>query len=199
MDRKSRDIFYGVVLVATLLIAIVGATMAYFSWYASSNEDAVKAHAATISIVYNDGMQVTAQADELIPSSFDVVKKVYQAKIANRTGDSAGNECKDDNDMQVCSVYRFSVKSDMNRDLYAILNTEFNEFTYLVYAVRDVNNGTWMNLGNGNYFMSLAKCDNTNVNTSDDCYRNKDGEKVYNANPKAVNSIFGYKTDNSII
>ena len=76
MDKKSREIFYGVVIVATLIIALVGTTLAYFSYRTSSKDEAVKARAATINIVYNDGSQVTAQADELIPSSFEVVKNV---------------------------------------------------------------------------------------------------------------------------
>ena len=68
-DNKSRDIFYGVVAVATLIVALVGATLAYFSISANSSEGAVNATAAVVSIEYNDGQQVSAQADELIPAT----------------------------------------------------------------------------------------------------------------------------------
>ena len=61
-DSKARDIFYGLEAVATLIVAIIGATLAYFSITASSNEGAINAQAAVVSIEYNDGQQVTAQA-----------------------------------------------------------------------------------------------------------------------------------------
>ena len=73
-DNKSRDIFYGVVAIATLIVAILGATLAYFSITAKSNEGAVNAKADVVSISYNDSQQVSANADKLIPSSLDIVK-----------------------------------------------------------------------------------------------------------------------------
>jgi len=42
-DNKSRDIFYGIVAVATLIVALIGATLAYFSISTSSNEGVVNA------------------------------------------------------------------------------------------------------------------------------------------------------------
>ena len=81
MDKKSRDIFYGVVLVATLIVAIIGTSMAYFTYFASSDDDSIKAHAAAIvNIEYSDGNQVTAQADKLIPASWMLSKK-YTKRI----------------------------------------------------------------------------------------------------------------------
>ena len=77
-DGKTKDIFFGIVAIATLIVAIIGATLAYFSITASSNEGAVNATAATVSINYNDGQQVTAQAKNLIPATPEVVKKVYE-------------------------------------------------------------------------------------------------------------------------
>ena len=191
MDKKSKDIFYGVVIVATLIIAIIGTTMAYFSYRTSSGDEAVKAHAADLNIVYSDGAEVTAQADELIPSSFEVVKKVYEKHIAGG-GEPDQNTCIDENDKQVCGVYRFSVKSDTAVDAYALLNTEYNDFTYLVYAVKDVNNNKWLQLNNNTNYLPLAKCSNDNGNNDDDCHYQKNGKKVYNTNPKAINSIYGY-------
>ena len=181
MDKKSRDIFYGVVIVATLIIALVGTTMAYFSYRTSSKDEAIKAHAAELNIVYSDGAQVTAQADELIPSSFEVVKKVYETHIAGGGESSTLNACIDENGKQVCGVYRFSIKSDTTVDAYAFLNTEYNDFTYLVYAVKDVNNNKWLKLNNSDYYLSLAKCSNVNTLNDDDCYIQKDDKKNYSA------------------
>ena len=130
MDKKSRNLFYVVLMIATLIVAIIGATMAYFSYRTGSGDEDIKAHAATINITYKDGDQVTAQADKLIPSSFEVVKKVYEHNIAGDTSGSSTSACIDDKGKEVCSVYRFSIKSDLDRDTYALLNTEHNEFTY---------------------------------------------------------------------
>ena len=42
-NRKGSGIFLGVVSVATLVVAIIGATFAYFSASVSSNEGAISA------------------------------------------------------------------------------------------------------------------------------------------------------------
>lgn len=191
MDKKSRDIFYGTVLVATLIIALVGTTMAYFSYRTGGSDESIKAHSANLNIVYSDGAKVSAQADELIPSSFDVVKKVYEKHIAGGGAPSSGNACIDENNKQVCSVYRFSVKSDIKVDAYAFLNTEYNDFTYLVYAVKDVNNNKWLQLSNNANYLSLAKCSNSNSRSDDDCFTQKNDKKVYNK----INSIYGYSNN----
>ena len=190
MDKKSKNIFYGVIMVATLIIAIVGATLAYFSYRTSSSDEAIKAHSATLNIVYKDGEQVTAQADELIPASFEVVKAIYESHVVGG-GSASSNKCVDDNNKQVCSVYRFSVTSDYDRDVYALLKTELNEMTYLVYAVRDVSNNTWLKLDKNDYYIPLAKCEGN-------CYTVNGEEKTYSTNPKATNSIFGYNNDASL-
>lgn len=208
MDKKSREIFYGVVIIATLIIAIVGTTLAYFTYFTSSEDEAVKAHAAMVDIEYSDGNQVTAQADELIPSSLDVVKKVYEKYIADKGTDApTDNACIDSKGRQVCSVYRFSIRSDIAVETYALLNNEYNGFTYLAYAVKDVTNNKWLtmlpNASANNQFVKMYKCSNDNEKSDDDCYKIKNDKKVYNTNPEANNSIFGYgangKLNNQLI
>lgn len=220
---KSRDVFYGIIAIATLIVAIIGATLAYFSITANSAEGVVNATAATVSITYFDGQQVTAQADELIPATLDVVQKAYAEAL--KSADSDGkieeddkNVCIDSNDKQVCSIYRFSINSDTQRTVTAKLNNEHNEFTYLSYAIYDVSNSTWLTLqGTGTEAVlsrPINKCDNTNyveeapaegeekqLDKTDDCYAvNEFNEKIY-TNPEpgvlnsAVNSIFGLTTD----
>jgi len=211
MENKlnARDLFYGIVAVATLIVAIIGATLAYFSITASSREGAVNATAATVSINYNDGQQVSAQADELIPATFDVVQRAYIASqdLFDEDGvieEGDRNVCIDLYDQQVCSIYRFSISSDIVRSVTAKLNNEHNEFNYLSYAVYDVTNEVWLDLeGEGVKSRALYSCDNTNTDkesgeaiTSDDCYTLVGTEKRY-TNPTpgtvntAVNSIFG--------
>lgn len=191
-DNRKRDIFYGVVAVATLIVALVGATLAYFSISAGSAENAVNATAATVSIDYQDGQQVTAQATELIPATLSVVQQAYANSSANFGTENAmkGNICIDSYNKQVCSIYRFSVSSNEARQVSATLNNESNGFTYLSYAVRDVTNGTWLTLDDeGNQFLNLNACDQTTENEVTDCSVTSEGTKTYDT--KASNSIFG--------
>lgn len=195
-DNRGRDIFYGIVAVATLIVAIIGATLAYFSITASSNEGAVNATAAIVSIEYNDGQQVTAQADKLIPATLDVVKQVYEETIANLTTEDYDdhNACLDHNNRQVCSVYRFTIRSDAERTITATLNNEHNGFQYLSYALYDVTNKKWLKLNDeGSEDLALNACDNENENEEDDCYT-LNPSKSYIAD-RAVNSVFGYTLD----
>ena len=201
-DNKGRDIFYGVVAIATLIVAIVGATLAYFSVTASSNEGAVNATAAIVSIEYNDGQQVTAQADQLIPATFEVVQKVYEKEIIESgleaTDEVFANACIDSNSRQVCSAYRFTIRSDAERTITATLNNEHNGFTYLSYALYDVTNKKWLPLteDGSTYDLALTSCSNENEETEDDCFTTN--PKIYSIENKAVNSIFGYKLENAI-
>lgn len=195
-DNRGRDIFYGIVAVATLIVAIIGATLAYFSITASSNEGAVNATAAIVSIEYNDGQQVSAQADKLIPATLDVVKKVYEESIANLTTEDydEANACIDHNNRQVCSVYRFTIRSDAERTITATLNNEHNGFQYLSYALYDVTNKKWLKLNDeGSEDLALTACSNENESDEDDCYTTNPS-KSYIAD-RAVNSVFGYTLD----
>lgn len=194
-DGKTKDIFFGIVAIATLIVAIIGATLAYFSITASSNEGAINATAATVSIEYNDGQQVTAQADQLIPADFEtVVKPVYETNIrdaeySDNLADT-GNICIDSNSKQVCSAYRFTVTSDLERIITATLNNESNGFTYLHYALYDVTNKEWFSLTDEDrYYASINKCNNTSEKKEEHCFTEEEGKKTYSELSK--NSIFG--------
>ena len=198
-DNKARDIFYGVVAIATLIVAMVGATLAYFSVTATSNEGAVNATAAIVSIEYNDGQQVTAQADQLIPATLDVVQEVYENTIKLIPDDEpmSENACTDINDRQVCSSYRFTISSQVNRTITATLKNEHNGFADLYYAVYDVTKGDWLSLNDSNdKALPLNTCSNENEEVEDNCYTVTGLLKTYEA--RAENSIFGYTTENSI-
>ncbi len=202
-DNKSRDIFYGVVAVATLIVALVGATLAYFSISASSSEGAVGAKAAVVSIDYNDGQQVSAQADKLIPATEAVAKRVYEKNQSSFVdeGTPEFNVCLDDNDQQVCSIYRFTIRSDVERSFTATLNSESNSFTYLAYAVRDVTNNTWIDLNpddNTSVTSSISKC-GTGEDGVGNCYTEEGNTKTYSTTPRAINSVFGYANNGSIL
>lgn len=208
---KKRDVFYGVVAIATLIVAVIGATLAYFSITITSAEGAVSATAATINITYEDGEQVSMQADALIPSSFEVVQAAYAA--AKESDSTSSNTCIDTNNEQVCSIYRFGIESDKQRDVTAKLNSDNNKFTYLYYAVYDVKNSTWLDINpegsdaESKKMARLTKCDNDSEGEDiPKCYTETTvAEKTVRTytNPSAgaasstVNSIFGLAKEGS--
>ena len=223
-DNKSRDIFYGVVAIATLIVALIGATLAYFSITATSGEGAVNARAAVVSIKYEDGKNVIAQAEKLIPVNFDdVLKPIYTSNLTGLASDWAGRNasapsgenvetererrCKDGRNpnYDVCSVYRFSVSNDSQTTIKAMLRSENNEFRDLAYAVyvvqgsEDTNSayhtGNWLYVG---YNDNQDPVQYAKLKFCDD----NAGSKCYNENGGvkeyeniAVNSIFGYTID----
>lgn len=200
-DNKSRDIFYGVVAIATLIVAVIGASLAYFSVTKKSNEGAVGAHSDTVSIIYEESAQVSAQADELIPSSFEVVKEAYETNKVNfeesEDPTNLTNQCLDANNQQVCSIYRFSVKSEGIHTITATLNNEENGFTTgLNFALYDTQEGKWQNLGAGadesatneDQKIRLNACSNNDTPTENDCFTGD--PKEYTS--AASKSIFGY-------
>ena len=222
-DNKSRDIFYGVVAIATLIVAIIGATLAYFSITAGSNEGSIAAKAASVSINYNDRF-VIAQADQLIPSRFDIVQYFYEEiDQDNDLLGSQSNVCIDADGQQICSIYRFAVSVDAGdaaQTIYAYLNSESNEFTNLSYGVRKVGctpsgneevlpqdfeendevvgpyDNCWIEVGDNKKFRGLEACDGTE-GESDSCFATVDGKKEYfTGNPQAKFSLFGYTNDN---
>lgn len=78
--NNGKGIFYGVIAVATLIVAIIGATFAYFTAQASSTNGALSAVAAHVEVNYTEGKQLTAT--NLIPASASVVAKAYAQPTA---------------------------------------------------------------------------------------------------------------------
>ena len=106
-NRKGPGVFYAVVGVATLVVAIIGATFAYFSAQASTNEgditggtlDIKQSFSVEAVRVYKDD---TVASDNLVPSdagaSIDNIKRAITAKCVNSgyTG---------------CHIYKITAKS----------------------------------------------------------------------------------------
>lgn len=109
-NKRGSGIFLGVVSVATLIVAIIGATFAFFSASVSS-EDRVTAQAyefnATMSItqVYpnksTNGM-IPLDPDALVEGSADKENLLFALNEAT-------DKCIDDNGYQVCALYQVTV------------------------------------------------------------------------------------------
>lgn len=133
-NKRGSEIFLGVVGVTTLLVAIIGATFAYFSATAKSGNEAISVQATTISLGYEDiieGLNVN-----MIPS-----EKKYATYAAFNESYLAENEqCIDDNGNEICSVYEFYIgnpSETTKMDVVASINVVTNEFTNLKYEILD--------------------------------------------------------------
>ena len=108
-NKKGRGIFYGVIGVATLVVAIIGATFAYFT-ATQTNDNTITGNAASI----NFGLKVeraetTDQTNGgLIPMSNTMVEKAV----------SATTPCKDDNGNSVCQIYKITLTNQSSASMF---------------------------------------------------------------------------------
>jgi len=78
-SESKKSLFYTIVLVLTLVIMIIGATMAYFSLVASQKEEGTVLYTGKLEINYIDGVYI--KNPELIPMKnpeYDTYKGVYR-------------------------------------------------------------------------------------------------------------------------
>ena len=99
--NNGRGIFYGVIGVATLVVAIIGATFAYFTATASNN--IITGNMATVSLGLSVTKVTTVDVDKggMIPMSNGMV----ESAVNNATNPV----CLDDNGNAVCQVYKITL------------------------------------------------------------------------------------------
>lgn len=141
-NNNGRGIFYGVMGVATLVVAIVGATFAYFAASVNGATGAAAANSAKVSgtlEINQDGQYV---APDLIPASPATVLSSFAQKgdATANTGKCRGaSQANHDGNYGMCSYYTFTIKntSDVATTVYLSLKTDTNtfdeSFKYCVY------------------------------------------------------------------
>lgn len=118
-NRKGNGIFLGIVSISTLVVAIIGATFAYFSAVTQSNEDAVNLTAyefnlsmsvspvyptgATKLIPLNPGKKLTGLAENINTNL------LYALNATEEQRGEVDKECIDDNGLQVCALYKVEI------------------------------------------------------------------------------------------
>jgi len=192
--NNGKGVFYGVIAVATLIVAIIGATFAYFTAQNSSTTNALSATAATVSINYTEGRSI--QATNLIPASADVVAAAYSQPTAKEYNENprnnlsctynsetdtysgegcknkgdVGTKCVDNNGYFVCAWYEFSVtnESNISQAINAYMTINTNTFTTLDTASIAANDGVF-DSASGNYTSASRAVYSTDQNaTSND-------------------------------
>ena len=105
--NTGRGIFYGVIGVATLVVAIIGATFAYFTATAQNKETSTGTMAT---VRLNLSVKKVTTADNtggMIPMTNGMIEKAV-----NPTTAKADRVCVDDNGNAVCQIYEITLKND---------------------------------------------------------------------------------------
>ena len=141
-NNNGKGIFYGVIGVATLVVAIIGATFAYFASTANGAAGAAGANSANVSgtlEVAQDGQYV---APDLIPASPATVLASFAqtGEVTSNQGKCRGaSVANHEGNYGMCSYYTFTVKNtaDVATTVYLSLKTDNNNFDdsfkYCVY------------------------------------------------------------------
>ena len=165
--NNATNTFNLIIGIATLLIALLGATFAYFSATARSVENDVTVKSAYVSISYDGGTEI--KASNLIPATQNVALKKYQKEKYTYDVESGksvivphdplvdgaiitdydtykndvNRKCVDAKGKEVCYVYQFSIESDGaegdKTDIVASIKINKNQFENLSYMLYEVD------------------------------------------------------------
>lgn len=187
--NNKTNTFNLVIGIATLLIALLGATFAYFSATARSAENDVTVKSAYVSISYDGGTEI--KASNLIPATENVALKKYQKEVAVYNPETDGEinteydvykndvdrKCVDAKGKEVCYVYQFSIESDgavgETTNILASIKINKNEFDNLSYVLYEVTfreeNGSVLTdkygFGIVDSYKVVSEFDNTDTNS----------------------------------
>jgi len=151
-NRRGNEIFLGVVGVATLLVAIIGATFAYFSASAQSGNEAINISSTELALGYDD---VTDElSTNLIPTADDFAL-MAGTNVDWIEADPEGfthtdgkkyigqGLCKDSNKNEICGIYTFTIGNPNFTTAMTIegsLTSTKNEFSNIWFAIYDETN-----------------------------------------------------------
>ena len=144
-NKNGQGIFYGVIGVATLIVAIIGATFAYFSAAATGNGDNISGQtngnvAANLSLTVEKLVfdAASAASNDLVPAVMD--------GSTTQIGNALTHGCTNDG-FTGCHVYKITASSTANvttanlkLNLSVTATTKTN-WKYLVYTGTDTTSG----------------------------------------------------------
>jgi len=146
-QESGKGIIFGILGILTLIIAIMGASLAYFTAEGARGEKPIEVTAATVTITYTQGDVLTAE--QLIPASETVARLAYERDDFDDNGEPM--QCKDKKGYQVCSVFAFEASNEAGRSNQRIVGKittttdvtknkdgrEFRNLSFTVYKVGD--------------------------------------------------------------
>ena len=200
--ENKRNTFNIIIGVSTLLIAILGATFAYFSATATSKDNDVNVKSAYVSISYDGGTEI--KASNLIPSTERVALKMFQKENIESIGaegdegleiadedlytNDTSRRCIDVKGREVCYVYQFTITSDGEvggtTGITGYIKVNQNQFDNLSYVIYEV---TFKKNENGKILQEYKVVDGINFPNVDNNTDHEDDDPNY--------SLFGKPTD----
>lgn len=114
--NNGRGIFYGVIGVATLVVAIIGATFAYFTASATAVNN-ITGNMATISM----DLSITKLVDPgetsgMIPMSNNMIETAVSGKQGETV--KTNKTCVDDNGNAVCQIYKVTITNNSSATMF---------------------------------------------------------------------------------
>ena len=133
MENNGKGIFYGVIGVATLIVAIIGATFAYFTATAS-NTSTIAGNAASVGLKLDIVHVSTAANKGLVPQKEAALSSAMKGVNSTAGADDA---CVDANGNTVCQVYKITVQNTGTAEakLNGTLDITKNSVTNLKWAI----------------------------------------------------------------
>ena len=138
-NDNGRGIFYGVIGVATLVVAIIGATFAYFSASAAAN-NAIEVGTTTVTLRMENEKR-NFRTDMIPVDSDNEYFKLYPGLISTteKTNGTVGKgTCSDDDGNAICGIYQFTIKNPsetVSQTVYGSMTVVESGFTNMWYAV----------------------------------------------------------------
>ena len=113
--NNGRGIFYGVIGVATLVVAIIGATFAYFT--ATGNDNGtIKGNMASITFSLN--VTKVTHVDETKGGMIPMSNSMVQAAVSHVGEGTNNGTCVDDSGNAVCQIYKITVTNTGSASLF---------------------------------------------------------------------------------
>ena len=112
--NNSRGVFYAVIGVATLVVAIIGATFAYFTAAATNGANVINGNMASVSFNLAVEKVIDPGAGTgMIPMSNSMIETAI-----NDASAPVNNTCVDDNGNAVCQVYKITVTNNSSATMF---------------------------------------------------------------------------------
>ena len=131
-ENGGKGLFYGVIGVATLIVAIIGATFAWFTATDGQGAAETIVTTGTLTINYTDGSKIIAT--NLKPATAAQVGAAYANNTCAHVGETDFTYPENVDKETICSVYQFTVTN--TGSLYADLTATLSDFAIAAAADR---------------------------------------------------------------
>lgn len=134
-NKNGRGIFYGVIGVATLVVAIIGATFAYFTATANTSATPVTATGGTVSLTATAGDK--KNSTNMIPLDVENPNFAKGGFVGVAETTTGAGDCHDKRGNEICSVFTVTLAnpSDSSQKIFTTFVPTANTFTNLYMAI----------------------------------------------------------------